>query len=174
MSMSDIITAAAASSPVNPESAEHAAMVELGHGQLWWPRFERQTDRYETVFLCIGPDREDYVSFESASVGSRGQLVAVVLETRPSVHCGDVSRGLAPTTPAVGEEIPLGVGTVFTETDPDTGLPTAIGLAPDDGRDEEWLDPRALYRCHNQVVRFELRAARHAEYRELDDAPRAA
>ncbi|WIV57911.1 hypothetical protein [Amycolatopsis nalaikhensis] len=82
-----------------------------------------------------------------------------MLETRPSVHCGDLTRGLAPTTPAVGEQITLGSGTVFTEPDPDTGLPTAVGLVPDDGRDEDWLDPRALYRCHNQTVRLELRAA---------------
>ncbi|WP_228714242.1 phosphoadenosine phosphosulfate reductase domain-containing protein [Prauserella endophytica] len=159
MSMSDIITAAAASSAVSLEGAEHAAVVELGQGQLWWPRFERHTDRYGTIFLCTGPDSEDYVTFESAPVGSRGRLVAVVLETRPSVHCGDLTRGLAPTTPAVGEEITLGSGTVFTEPDPDTGLPTAVGLVPDDGRDEDWLDPRALYRCHNQTVRLELRAA---------------
>ncbi|SFQ74430.1 hypothetical protein SAMN05421810_1185 [Amycolatopsis arida] len=174
MSMSDIIAAAATSSPVNPESPEHAAVVELGRGQLWWPRFERQTDRYGTVLLCTGPDGEDYASFESAPVGTRGQLVAVVLETRPSVHCGDLARGLAPTTPAVGEEITLGAGTVFTETDPDTGRPTAIGMAPDDGRDEDWLDPRALYRCHNQTVRLEFRAARHAEFRRSEDPPHAA
>lgn len=174
MSMSDIITAAAASSAASPKVAEHAAVVELGQGQLWWPRFERQTDRYGTIFLCTGPDGADYVTFESAPVGSRGRLVAVVLETRPSVHCGDLTRGLAPMTPAVGEEITLGAGTVFTEADPDTGLPTAVGLVPDDGRDEDWLDPRALYRCHNQTVRLELRAARHAEFRRSEDPPRAA
>jgi hypothetical protein len=72
----------------------------------------------------------------------------------------------------VGEEITLGSGTLFTETDPDTGLPTAVGLAPDDGRDEDWFDPRALYRCHDQTVRLELRAACDVEYRGSDDAPR--
>ncbi|WP_246370320.1 phosphoadenosine phosphosulfate reductase domain-containing protein [Amycolatopsis echigonensis] len=174
MPMSDIITAAAASSTVSTEGAEHAATVELGQGQLWWPRFERQTDRYGTIFLCTGPDGADYVTFESAPVGSHGWLVAVVLETRPSVHCGDLARGLAPTVPAVGEEITLGSGTVFTEPDPDTGLLTAVGLIPDDGRDEDWLDPRALYRCHNQTVRLELRAAGHTDFRRSKDVPRAA
>jgi hypothetical protein len=48
---------------------------------------------------------------------------------------------------------------VFTETDPDLGIPNAVGLAPDDRRHADWLDPRALYRCHNQTVRLELRTA---------------
>lgn len=165
VSMSDIIAAAATTNTANQEGAVYAEVVDLGHGELSWPRFERQTDRYGTVLLRTGPDGEDYVPFDSAPVGARGQLVAVVLETRRPVHCGDLARGLMPSIPAVGEVITLGSGTLFTETNPDTGLPSSVGLTPDDGREEDWLDPRSLYRCHSQTVRLELHTDRHAEYR---------
>jgi hypothetical protein len=167
LSMVEIITAA--EQAATAEHSEETATIELGQGQLWWPRLERQTDRYGTVFLLIGPDAEDYVSFENAPVGRPGQLVAVVVETRRSGHCGDIARALAPTTPTVGEEITLGAGTLFTDTDADLGVPT-VGLAPADHRDTDWLDPRALYRCHNQTVRLELRTGSRAH----DTAPRAA
>lgn len=156
LSMADIITAAEQASPEKPAQTP-TGTAALGQGQLWWPRFERQTDRYGSVFLLTGPDGEDYASFESALVGQRGRLVAVVLHTGRSGHCGDLDRGLTPSRPEVGEEIPLGTGTLFTDTDSDTGVPTAVGLKPDDGRAADWLDPRALYRCHNQTVRLELR-----------------
>jgi hypothetical protein len=160
MSMADIIAAAAEETAVADNSV-HVETIELGLGQLWWPRFERQTDRYGTVFLLTGPDADTYVRFEGAPVGQLGRLVAVVVETRRSGHCGDIARSLAPTTPVVGEEITLGAGTLFTETDADLGLTNAVGLVPEDHRDSDWLDPRALYRCHNQTVRLELRIASH-------------
>jgi hypothetical protein len=169
MSMAEIITAA--KQAATAEHSEETARIELGQGQLWWPRSERQTDRYGTVLLLIGPDAEDYVSFENAPVGQPGQLVAVVVETRRSGHCGDITRTLAPTTPTAGEEITLGAGTLFTETDPDLGVPTAIDLAPDDHRDTDWLDPRASYRCHNQTVRLELRIGSHVNRRVRDTSP---
>jgi len=176
LSMAEIITAAEQAAIA--EHSEEAATIELGQGRLWWPRFERQSDRYGTVFLLTGPDAEDYVSFENAPVGRPGQLVAVVVETRRSGHCGDIARALAPTTPTVGEEITLGAGTLFTDTDTDTdadlGVPTAVGLAPADHRDTDWLDPRALYRCHNQTVRLELRIRSHTNKRARDATSRAA
>jgi hypothetical protein len=155
MSMADIITAAEVTTA--SEHTEETDTIELGLGQLWWPRSERQTDRYGTVFLLTGSDADTYVSFQNAPVGQPGRLLAVVVETRRSGHCGDIARSLAPTTPTVGEEITLGAGTLFTETDADLDVPNAVGLAADDHRDADWLDPRALYRCHNQTVRLELR-----------------
>ncbi|HEX5116013.1 MAG TPA: phosphoadenosine phosphosulfate reductase family protein [Pseudonocardiaceae bacterium] len=172
MSMADIITAA--EETASPEHTGETESIELGLGQLWWPRSERQTDRYGTVFLLTGPDADTYVPFENAPVGQRGRLVAVVVETRRSGHCGDIARSLAPTTPTVGEEITLGTGTLFTETDADLGVPSAVGLAPDDHRDSDWLDPRALYRCHNQTVRLELRIDRHTKGCARDSTLRAA
>ncbi len=172
LSMAEIITAAEQAATAG--HTEETATIELGQGQLWWPRFERQSDRYGTVFLLTGPDAEDYVSFENAPVGQPGRLVAIVVETRRSEHCGDIARSLAPVTPTVGEEITLGAGTLFTDTDADLGIPTAVGLAPDDNRDADWLDPRALYRCHNQTVRLELRISSHTNKRAHDTRPRAA
>jgi hypothetical protein len=77
--------------------------------------------------------------------------VAEVLETRDSPHMGDVTRGLAPSTPEVGEIFSLGQGTLWVSHD--DGYPV-IGLAPDDGRDYDWLNPEWLYRLHNQTVRL--------------------
>ncbi|SEP50605.1 phosphoadenosine phosphosulfate reductase family protein [Amycolatopsis saalfeldensis] len=172
LSMADIITAAEQAAAA--EHTEETETIELGQGQLWWPRSERQTDRYGTVFLLTGPDGDTYVSFGNAPVGQPGRLVAVVVETRRSGHCGDIARSLAPTTPTVGEEITLGAGTLFTETDADLGVPTAVGLVPDDQRDTDWLVPRALYRCHNQTVRLELRVDSPTNGRVRDTRPRGA
>lgn len=170
LSMADIITAAKQAGLVTPAPGP-TGTVTLGQGQLWWARFERQSDRYGSVFLLAGPDDEDYASFEFAPVGRRGRLVAVVLHTRRSGHCGDLDRGLAPSTPEVGEEITLGTGTLFTDDDSDAGAATAVGVKPDDGRTTAWLDPRALYRCHNQTVRLELRENSQPESRDI---PRSA
>jgi hypothetical protein len=172
LSMAEIITAA--EQAATAKHSEEAVTIAVGQGQLWWPRFERQSDRYGTVLLLTGPDAEDYVSFENAPVGQLGQLVAVVVETCRSGHCGDIARALAPTTPTVGEEITLGVGTLFTDTDADLGVPTAVGCGPADHRDIDWLDPRALYRCHNQTVRLELRTGSHANRHARDTRLRAA
>ncbi len=43
----------------------------------------------------------------------------------------------------------LGRGTLFYEAPPDY---CAVGLAPEDGRTTDWLDIRALYDAHAQVV----------------------
>ena len=32
--------------------------------------------------------------------------------------------------------------------------PRSRSRRPDDGRDYDWLDPKALYRCHEQTVRL--------------------
>jgi hypothetical protein len=42
-----------------------------------------------------------------------GHLVAVVLETRPSPHIGDLARAVDPAMPTVGQENTLGTGTLF-------------------------------------------------------------
>ncbi|KAA2253298.1 hypothetical protein F0L68_33345 [Solihabitans fulvus] len=132
--------------------------IVLGTGILRWQRYERQTDRYGTVNLDRAPYGEsvDLTPFDTAPVGTRGRLVAVIVDTRRSPHCGDLARGITPTTPQAGEEITLGTGTLFVQ-EFDHGS-TEIGLAPDDDRYEDWLDPQALYRCHSQTVRLELRS----------------
>ncbi|OIM94091.1 hypothetical protein BLN97_12520 [Bradyrhizobium elkanii] len=82
--------------------------------------------------------------------GRRGDLVAVVKETRESTHIGDLFRGVSPRTPEVGQIIALGSGTLIIEPAPEGGV--MVGLRPDDGRDSDWLRIRALYDAHEQTV----------------------
>lgn len=137
-------------------------VVILGTGALNWHADERRTDRYGTVHLNhnpsvvyhddAAPDRE---RFDTAPVGVHGRLVAVIVDTRPTSHIGDLARGVAPQPAPGGAEITLGAGSLFVEASRYGN--TEIGVCPDDGRDHAWLDPVALYRCHDQIVRLELR-----------------
>lgn len=109
--------------------------------------------------------------------GQYGKLVAEVIEARKSTHIGDHARQIYPETPEVGERIALGDGSLFTESTPAGGLrvglrPTGNGANPDrdmfvfangdegyfqtkkPGKDKDWLNPRALYRAHEQTVRL--------------------
>ena len=132
--------------------------LNIGTGTLTWMRSERITDRYGAVYLI--PD--GYNSLSRAAppsliehevvktrVGEKGRLIAEVVETRESTHIGDVFRGLYPRTPKRGDRLVLGTGTFFSERNSE-GL--TIGVKPDDGRDSDWLDPRALYDAHEQTV----------------------
>lgn len=137
--------------------------IELGIGRLSWPRGERVSDRYGVVLLMADGDSfaepSQYIRPAHRPVGQRGTLVAEALETRESTHIGDLFRGLFPETPAVGERIILGSGTFFTE-DTDWGA-LLMGLSPDDGRHSDWLDPKALYRAHEQTVRLTFEPEDH-------------
>lgn len=147
--------------------------MELGSGVLNWHPDERRTDRYGTVHLNRNPTgvTGDYVRFTAPPTGSHGTLVAVVLAVRPSSHIGDLSRGLGPTPSTVGEQITLGVGRLTVE--PYRDGDTQIGLLPDDGRDRDWLDPDALYRCHNQFVRLEFHPTPPDHCRDAGDRRRS-
>ena len=138
------------------------ATTVLGEGVLNWSRAERIGDRYGAIRLAATPWGDDYVTWQDAPAGAEGTLCALVVATRESGHIGDPFRGIGPSTPEVGDEIALGTGTLFTEDD--DGVPV-IGVRPDDGRDTDWMDPWALYRCHNQTVRLEFRAAQQASAR---------
>jgi hypothetical protein len=136
----------------------------IGEGVLTWDASERISDRYGAVFLMNDGDSmhepSGYVPIpDDAPVGMPGWLVAEVTATRQSTHVGDLFRGLRPQTPAVGERIVLGRGRLFCQTvDRHSPHPVieAVGLAPEemDDRDTDWLDPRALYRAHEQTVRL--------------------
>jgi hypothetical protein len=133
----------------------------IGEGVLSWHPGERISDRYGTVFLMTGGDSlhepAGYVPVpDDAPVGLPGRLVAEVQATRKSTHVGDLFRGLWPETPEVGERIVLGEGRLFCQTvDREEGI-EAVGCTPEpeDLRDRDWLDPRALYRAHEQTVRL--------------------
>jgi hypothetical protein len=143
-------------------SANHGDLTTtatvLGEGRLTWPRMERVTDRYGSVFLM--PDGDSMTPPSGTTklnnvadlFGQRGRLVAEVLETRQSTHIGDFFRGVYPETPNVGDRIELGEGTLFSDRTREGD--TTVGLEPDDGRTSDWLDPRQLYRAHEQTVRL--------------------
>lgn len=130
--------------------------IEIGTGRLTWSRHERISDRYGTVMLMLDGDSlnepSGYVRLDRSQVGRTGTLTAEVLATRESTHIGDLFRGLTPETPDVGELIVLGAGDLFIGRE-DFGADVA-GLLPDDGRSTDWLDPRQLYRAHEQTVRL--------------------
>ncbi|QDN54281.1 hypothetical protein [Streptomyces sp. S1D4-20] len=125
--------------------------TSLGAGVLSWTSFERQCDRYGAVHLNYG--LPDAVSFDAAPIGIHGRLSAIIIETRPSIHRGDLVRGQAPSGTGAGEEIVLGEGELFTEPLGEKDALT-IGVKPADGRADDWMAPSALYQCHNQVVRL--------------------
>jgi hypothetical protein len=76
-----------------------------------------------------------------------GSLVAEVIATRKSTHIGDLFRGIFPSTPKLGARIVLGHGALFYNGN-------QVGLKPDDGRENDWLDPHSLYQAHDQTVRL--------------------
>jgi hypothetical protein len=134
----------------------------LGTGTLNWRSAERHLDRYGTIHLATatattgtGTGRA-YATFDDAPVGTRGRLVAVVLAARPPFRPDTLAGrlGLDPGGAPPGAEITLGTGTLFVETSPYGN--TEIGLRPDDGRTERWLDATALVGCADQPVRLEL------------------
>ena len=137
------------------------AAAMIGSGRLTWNAMERRTDRYGAVYLI--PDEEGSDSMCAAPLpstvdeaearkfeGRKGRLFAKVTETRDSTHIGDLFRGIFPRTPKSGAEISFGSGLLFVEAAPEGGV--CIGLRPEDDRDADWLDPRALYDAHEQSV----------------------
>jgi len=131
-------------------------IVDLGTGRLTWPRVERVGDRYGVVMLMADGDSmtetSHYINPTDPPIDRHGSLIAEVVEIRESTHIGDLFRGFFPETPEVGDRIVLGEGTFFTE-DTDFGA-VGMGLAPDDDRTTDWLDPKQLYRAHEQTVRL--------------------
>ena len=53
--------------------------------------------------------------------------------------------------PDVGEVVDLGVGTIAIQPSWEASG-VAVALRPDDGRADFWIDPRKLYRLHDQTV----------------------
>lgn len=129
------------------ESMSEVVGTVLGEGRLNWRPSERVSDRYGSVGLWErGKEVGEFLPIAPVVEG-RGRLVAEVLEARQSSHMGDFFRGFFPETPEVGERIVLGEGLVFFEEG-------HVGLYPEDERESDWLDPKMLYRTHDQDVRL--------------------
>ncbi len=131
----------------------------VGHGVLTWDGEERRSDRYGAICLMAETfEGQPIVTGRSLDVarleGLEGQRVKVwakVVESRKSGHVGDDFLKVYPSQPEVGEVIELGVGILALPMVPWNGQP-AVALLPGDGRKKFWMDPRALYRGHDQTV----------------------
>lgn len=132
-------------------------LKQLAHGVFGWDRQERTSLRYGRINIadrgfvtgCVAEPSVDAAVLRELS-GIRVRLVARVVETRTSTHVGDRGLNIYPSTPDVGEEVVLGVGVLDSERNADGE--TAFLLRPGDGRRHFWVDPRLLYRLHNQTV----------------------
>lgn len=155
-------------------------MSKIGTGVLNWWRDERIGDRYGAVGLWVNPmtgsltpTARAVLPLDRSCEGQPGRLIAHIKEVRRSPHVGDFFRGLTPQTPSVGEVIVLGEGLLFfdEETSEDDGVTqTLVGLKPYDGRATDWLNPQALYRCHNQTVELRFEATPPATQEEAEGA----
>jgi hypothetical protein len=120
--------------------------ILLGKGSLNWRHWERRTDRYGTVDLL---NAEVPLKQIDDLLSVTGTLTATIISTRASDHIGDILRGLSPHPPMPGEEFVLGKGELFFEQEFNL---IHVGVRPADGRYSDWLDPKELYQCHNQIV----------------------
>ena len=107
---------------------------------------ERVSDRYGSVKLFTSISQEETVPLDQSLSGKRGQLLAVVKETRESNHIGDLFHGILPTKPSVGDEFVLGKGVLFFDNI------FTVGLKPMRMRKNLWLDIKKLYKAHCQTV----------------------
>jgi len=122
--------------------------ILIGTGVLTWMHHERISDRYGSVYLN---DRATDGAVEMFFPEGKGRLTALVIEPRKSGHIGDIFRGLFPRMPKVGDRLILGEGEAFSEEC--EGI-ASVGVDPGDGRHSDWLNPRALYDCHESVVQL--------------------
>jgi hypothetical protein len=130
----------------------------VGSGIVTWQASERVTNRYGAICLqnsnyheTVQFDATWYVDNLKTFDQKHVRITAVVREARDSGHLGDMFLGIRPSTPEVGEEVDCGVGTLVVTKDWD-GERSMVLLQPSDGRQELWIDPRKLYRLHDQTV----------------------
>lgn len=131
--------------------------MKVAHGVFGWEGEERRSDRYGAIHLSGAPyggEPLTTVFFEMGALerlhGRRVKIATVVTEARKSQHVGDLFHGIFPSTPAVGERVEIGVGVLDLE--PSYEETPDIVLRPNDGRAHLWMDPRKLYRLHDQTV----------------------
>ena len=132
--------------------------ILLASGVFGWDSTERRSNRYGSVHISDTPYDEgptDEVFFDLDTIaklkGERVNLTVEVITARESGHIGDLFLKVFPSTPDVGEVVDLGVGILDSANGYD-GSPDII-LKPNDGRRELWIDPRKLYRLHDQTVK---------------------
>ena len=133
--------------------------ILIGTGGLNWFTNERVTDRYGTVNMMLNNTNNEQIAENACLfddiikqyIGKKGKLICKVLQTRQSTHIGDIIHGLYPSTPNIGDEIELGEGFLFLEYSKKEDI-WKVGLKPEDDRDTFWLNPKSLYKLHEQTV----------------------
>ena len=146
----------------------------LAKGIFSWDGAERRSDRYGSIHLTSTPFEGSAVAVVEYNTEllnkldeKRVRLTCTVIESRKSGHIGDLSHGFFPSTPTVGEIIDLGVGRLGQERGWDS-MPDILlrpALRRDDRgelqwRETFWMDPRKLYRLHDQTVEVYVEATR--------------
>ena len=127
-----------------------------GTGIFSWDGHERRSSRYGSFGVYPANYEQTvkvipYFNLEALKEleGKRVKVTVTVLCDYESGHIGDLFLKTFPSRPKVGEVVDLGVGTfnlIETEFGPN------FQLTPNDGREEFWMDPKKLYRLHDQVV----------------------
>ena len=146
---------------------EQSNRILIGTGALTWRREERLTDRYGSVMMDthssfdqqIADKATLYLATIKKYCGQYGQLVCEVLETRKSTHIGDLHRDIKPSTPEVGDMITLGTGKLFHEHRDGVDNVGLVG-----NRETDWLNPRMLYRVHEQTVNLYFEPISKSKY----------
>jgi len=134
-------------------------------GVFNWQRRERISNRYGGILLdqhaanvnegesapCVD------LSALAPLVGRKVRITATVLETRESYHIGDLFRDIYPSTPNVNDYVVLGRGDLIGIERDDNGCEQLI-FRRESRRNEasDWMDPRKLYRLHNQTVELTI------------------
>lgn len=142
-------------------------MTAIIKGIFTWASEERRSDRYGFITVMRECFNENSTSMASITdmaslallTNKRACITVKVIETRESGHIGDIFRGIFPSTPDVGQEFSLGVGKLLVKPADWSPIGIEIGLYPDDGREDDWLDPNILYQLHDQTVEITVTEA---------------
>lgn len=129
----------------------------VGYGIFMWMPMERRSNRYGAFFLAastydesvkVAPHIDE--SELTKLLTKRVRVTCKVVESRESGHCGDSFLEIVPSKPEVGEVVDLGVAMLFMAKTPEGD--TQVVMKPGDDRTDLWIDPRKLYRLHDQTV----------------------
>lgn len=138
-------------------------MPTIGHGIISWDGYERRSRRYGSLYLDsknVDENTSAEVSIDldalAALKGQRVCITCTIVADRESGHAGDCALGISPVRPQRGDIIEVGVGILDLAPCPWSAGGMAIMLRPTDGRTELWIDPRALYKLHDQTVEVDI------------------
>jgi hypothetical protein len=137
----------------------------VGKGIFTWDKRERVSNRYGSFFLSFESYEGEKTKLDLDSFGilnldlinnlnnKKVKVTCKVIETRKSGHIGDLFLKIFPSIPEINEIIEFD-GILNITIDQEMGL--CFILKPEDNRRELWIDPRKLYKLHDQTVEVYL------------------